>query len=352
MANHGAHNEGTYHNWFSKELDLEKFNRSVIDEHGGGDHFTIFDPSFLNKSGKQTPGIGRFWSGQAGAVKRGIEIGSFVVGDLVNRTAFHLGAELTPNPKELAAKGTNLMEHYVGLVTKRKDDIKHFGNCLAADGYFGVNTFVEPVIKLGICVVSCLKSNAALFYIPPQVQGKRNHGRPRKKDGKIDWANLDENRLPIVMQDETAKVRSAIVYVKCLKRQVRLVAVDYLKEDGSLQTRKLFFCTDIERDFDWVMERYHGRFWIEFIFRDAKQFTGLTHCQSTDAKKLKNHVNLSLTAVSVAKAAHWLPINEEKRGPFSMAELKAYYYNLSMVKRISEALGIDPTETKNNPKIK
>lgn len=154
------------------------------------------------------------------------------------------------------------------------------------------------------------------------------------------------------MQDETAKVRSVIVYVKCLKRQVRLVAVDYLKEDGSLQTRKLFFCTDIERDFDWVMERYHGRFWIEFIFRDAKQFTGLTHCQSTDAKKLKNHVNLSLTAVSVAKAAHWLPINEEKRGPFSMAELKAYYYNLSMVERISEALGIDPTETKNNPKIK
>jgi len=28
------------------------------------------------------------------------------------------------------------------------------------------------------------------------------------------------------------------------------------------------------------------RFQIEFLYRDAKQFTGLTHCQSTDADKL------------------------------------------------------------------
>ena len=77
----------------------------------------------------------------------------------------------------------------------------------------------------------------------------------------------------------------------------------------------------------------------------------LTNCQSTNQTKIENHMNLSLTAFSVAKAAHWLPLPKEERGPFSVAELKMYYHNLAMVERFSCALGIDPTLTKNNPKI-
>ena len=354
MAIWGGRNEGTYHNWFGKDLCLDGFNRSLIDGHGTGDCFVIFDPSFLPKSGKKSPGLGRFWSGQAGAVKRGMEVGCFAVGDLGHRSAFHLDAKLTPTAAELRKAGKTLMQHYVSQVEVQAAHIRHFGNCLAADGYFGVGTFVEPVAAMGICLISCLKSNAALFYAPPpQVAGeKRKKGRPKKKDGKVDWASPDEGRLPVAYEDGEKRVRTGLVHVKCLKRTVRLVAVDYLKEDGTLFTRKLYFCTDPERTFEWVLERYHGRYWIEFNFRDSKQFTGLAHCQSTDPTKLENHVNLSLTAVSAAKAAHWLPLPKEERGPFSMAELKNYYYNLAMVERFSEALGLNPTEIKNNPKIK
>jgi hypothetical protein len=32
------------------------------------------DPSYISKSGKQTPWIGYFWYGYAGAAKRGLEI--------------------------------------------------------------------------------------------------------------------------------------------------------------------------------------------------------------------------------------------------------------------------------------
>ena len=71
------------------------------------------------------------------------------------------------------------------------------------------------------------------------------------------------------------------------------------------------------------------------------------HCQSTDETKLLNHINISLTTVSLAKATHW---QEEK--PFSMNEIKNYYYNTKMVELFSEALGIDPIKIKNNPKIK
>ena len=353
MAAWGERNEGTFHNWFKKDLLLDEFNRTLIDQHGSGDCFVIFDPSFLPKSGKQTPGLGYFWSGQAGAVKRGLEIGCFGVGDLGHHTAFHLSASLTPTAAELRKEGKTLMQHYLGLVGAQLEQIRHFDNCLAADGYFGVSTFVGPVSAMGVRLISCLRANAALYYAPlPQAGEKKKRGRPRKKDGKVDWKEVDEERLPIVQQDEERRVRTGLVYVTCLKRTVRLVAVDYLKEDGSLVTRKLYFCTDLQSSAEWVLERYQGRYQIEFHFRDGKQSTGLAHCQSTDPVKIENHINLSLSAVSVAKAVHWLPLPKEERGPFSMAQLKTYYHNLALVERFSVALGIDPTETKNNPKIK
>lgn len=347
-----GHNEGTIHNWYGRELGLGQFNRALIDRHGSGDFVTIFDPSFLPKSGRLTPGIDRRWSGQAQAPKRGIEIGGFAVGDVGHHTAFHLHAELTPSGADLKDAGKNLMVHYVDLVGERMGDILHFGGVLACDGYFGVSTFVHPVMGLGITVISCLKANAALHYAPAEVVGKRPKGRPAVKGAKIKWDDLDEARLPLVHADEEKRVRSAEVWVKCLRRIVRLVAVEYLKADGSLQSRKLYFCTDTDKAWDWILERYGIRFQIEFLFRDAKQFLGLAHCQSTDQTKIENHVNLALTALSVAKVTHWLPVPKEERGPFSMAELKMYYHNLDMIERFSCALGLDPTHTKNNPKIR
>ena len=73
---------------------------------------------------------------------------------------------------------------------------------------------------------------------------------------------------------------------------------------------------------------------------------GLKHCQSTNETKLLNHINLSLTTVSVAKTAHW---QQEK--PFSMQEIKSYYHNLKMIELFSDALGLDANSVKNNPKI-
>ena len=345
--------ETTLHNWQKRGLGLAEFNCKLIERHGSGEHMVIFDPSYLPKSGKRTPGLGRYWSGQAGAVKRGIEVGSFAIGDLGHHTAFHLAAELTPSASELKKKEVSLMGHYVGLVSKHRAEIARFGDVLVCDAYFGVSTYVEGVVQMGITLISCLKANAALYYPAPLVeQGAKKRGRPRKKGDKVNWGALDEAQLPLVHADAEKRVRAAQVWVKCLGRTVKLVAVEYLRQDGTMMTRKLHFCTDPEREWQWILERYGLRFQIEFVFRDAKQFLGLAHCQSTDKAKIENHVNLALSAVSVAKAAHYLPLTKEERGAFSMAELKTYYHNLALVERFSIALGIDPTATKNNPKIK
>ncbi len=346
MSQWGDKNETTYHNWFKADLNLPQFNYDLIKRHGSGEHFMIFDPSFISKSGKKTPSIGNFWSGGAGKSKTGLEMSCFAVGDLEQNTAYHFASTLTPSSPTLKSEAKTLIDYYVSQVKEHQEVIRNLGNCLVVDAYFGVSTFVNAVLALGIDVVSCLKSNACLYYVPKPVEGKRKPGRPPKKDGKINWKNLDPERLPIVEQNKDRIVRSALVYVECLKIQVLLVAVDYLKSDGSLRTRKLYFTTRKKVDFKWVLKRYKCRFQIEFLFRDGKQFTGLMDCQSTDLTKITNHLNLALTAVSVAKATHW-----QQDQPFSMKDITDYYHNLRMVELFSEALGLDPNSVQKNPKI-
>jgi hypothetical protein len=58
--------------------------------HGGSRFVIAFDPSYINKSGKKTPGLGWYWSGCAGQAKWGLEIGGLAAIDLDNHTAFPL----------------------------------------------------------------------------------------------------------------------------------------------------------------------------------------------------------------------------------------------------------------------
>ena len=74
-----------------------------------------------------------------------------------------------------------------------------------------------------------------------------------------------------------------------------------------LDTRKtksrysLLFSTDLVFSGAEILELYELRFQIEFLFRDAKQFTGLTDCQARDQRALHFHFNAALSAVNLAK---------------------------------------------------
>ena len=90
-----------------------------------------------------------------------------------------------------------------------------------------------------------------------------------------------------------------------------------------------------------IYQYYKGRFQIEFLYRDAKQFCGLTHCQARSENKLYFHFNASLSTVSLAKAAYYLPLEKEKRGAFSMSDIKTLYANKIMADRIFSNLDLD-----------
>ncbi len=87
--------------------------------------------------------------------------------------------------------------------------------------------------------------------------------------------------------------------------------------------------TDLEIDPLHLYQCYTARFQIEFIFRDARQFTGLADCQARSPEALDSHVNASLTAENLAKAA-WQQQQTTEPLSFSMASYKRRALNEHM----------------------
>src|SRR5690606_34810762 len=58
LSRYGQYNECTYRTGFEREFDFLSFNTHLIKEYGGVNCILGFDPTYLRKSGKHTPGMG------------------------------------------------------------------------------------------------------------------------------------------------------------------------------------------------------------------------------------------------------------------------------------------------------
>lgn len=112
MGRYGEFSEQTYRNNSENEtVDWFAFNEHLIRKTLTEKFLAIaVDPSFLPKSGRKPPWIGRFWSGVAGEMKRGQEIFGIGVIDVENHDCMTLSAVLTPNAKSPEEMDYNLVE--------------------------------------------------------------------------------------------------------------------------------------------------------------------------------------------------------------------------------------------------
>jgi len=344
LGRYSSHNEGTFRNNFDKPFDFLAFNRLLIKEFCSPEVVIAFDPSFIAKSGKHTPGLGYFWSGCAGRSKKGLEIGGFAAIDILNNTSMHLTAHQTIRQKA----DKSLLDYYTELVVQQSTDLQKTATTLVVDAYFSKKKFIIPVTEAGFTVVSRLRKDAVLFY-PYLGLARKGRGRPKKFAGKVDTANPSEEHFKLIVQQDDLKAFEAVIFSKGLKRLLKVVLVHYLKADGSIKRIQILFSTNPTMAGTEVVLIYKGRFQIEFLYRDAKQHAGLEHCQSRKEQRLHFHFNASLTAVSLAKAMHYLKLPIEKRTSFSMASIKTQYFNELLLDRFISAFGIFPIPQKNNP---
>lgn len=310
-----------------------------------------FDPTYLGKSGKATPGTGRYWSGFAQKSLWGLEAGLLSVIDVDDHTAYHLDVVQTPSAIEGKEKDISLMDHYAQAVLWSKEQGEQLSSYIALDAYFAKAGFINRMLEQSsLQIISRLRTDADLRYL---YKGPRKKGRgaPRKYDGKIDVDNPDIERFELAYQDEEIRIYSAVVNYKFLKRNIRLAYSQFLDKEGEVKNYKLFFSTDIELSTLLVVKYYRGHFQQEFLIRDAKQFTGLNECQARSTNKLEFHWNSSLTAINTAKVKHWLSKPKDERKAFSMATVKTLYHNQLLIDRFFDILPDRTKLSKNYPKV-
>ena len=304
MARCGRSCESRFRQNFRKSFDWLSFNRSFLESTKGHRIAIAIDPCYIAKSGKKTPGVDWFWSGCAAAMKKGLEILGMSIVDADAKDSVFLKAEQTFTDKKRGRKPrstwgmkdpNSLTGWYLRMLQHNCRQLLSICNLIVADAYFSKESFVSGVKSLGFNLISRFRDDVNLKYLysGPKT-GKR--GRPQKFVGKVDINNLD---MSIFSVDYTAegklvyKMYTAVVWAVSLAREVRVVIVDYLDSDKKRQTRKIFFSTDTSISARDIFDIYRTRFQLEFVFRDAKQFTGLTHCQARNKEALSFAFNAS-----------------------------------------------------------
>ncbi len=351
MARYGTYSEKTYRLHFEKDFDFLQFNILFAQTELSENLILGFDPSYLSKSGKHTPHKGKFWSGCAGKSIEGIEIGCIGVIDLDNNTAFNLESIQTPNTSELEKEGQTLIDYYAKILVARANVLAKISTYLAIDGYFYKKKFVDAIReKTSLQLICKLRKDANLQYLY-QGPKRAGRGRPKKYDGKVDIKNIDQNKFKKVVQTEAVMIFEAIVWSVSLKRKIKVSYVEYLKKGKPTKRYSLFFSTDLNIDAQTIYQYYKARFQIEFLFRDAKQFTGLSHCQARSEDKIYFHTNLSLTAIGVAKVAHYYHKKSDKY-TYSISDVKTVYFNELMLNLFFSNFQISDELQKNNEVIR
>lgn len=342
----GDSDEQSFRNQFEKPFDFLELNKDLVLEHGSG-HYTIaFDPSYISKSGKHTPGLGYFWSGCASKTKWGLEIGGIAAIDIDNHTAFHLDAKQTIYD----LSEDNLISHYANLLIANKDSLFQISKYVVVDAYFSKETFINKLTNHSFEVVTRLRDDANLMYLYNGEKHQRR-GRPQKYDGKVDFKSLKQEHFKLIETSESIRLYHGILFSKSLKKNI-CVAILYTKNTKKDKwSHKVFMSTDLTLSGQKILHYYQTRFQIEFLYRDGKQFTGLNDCQARSQNKLDFQFNMSLTAINIAKVAHWLSIPKEHRKSFSMADIKTRYNNELLMNRFLVKFGINPNLTKNKERI-
>lgn len=297
LGRYGRFGEQRYRQQFGRRFDWLSFNANLAGSQIGNRVAIAFDPSYISKSGKCTPYLGRFWSGCARMAKRCLEISGIGLIDMDLHTCFHLEAVQTPPAKTLEQVKYTLIDWYLHVLRTRKERLLRLTNYVVADAYFSKSTFVDGVLEMGFHVISRFRDDAYFRYLTTeQPTGKR--GRPKLYDGKIEMKHLEEDRFEIInLENGQGRILSVVVHSRSLSRDILLC----IWESEDKKVRKLYFSTDIQMKAIYILDFYKTRFQVEFCFRDSKQFTGLTNCQSRDIDKLHFHFNASLASVNPAK---------------------------------------------------
>jgi hypothetical protein len=345
MSRYSPYHERTFSRWYARDFDWVSLNQAAITEAVPPEHAQalVMDASFVPKSGKHTYGLDRFWNGSHSRAEKGLEISTLAWLDITAHCAYCLSVEQTPPSAEIADPETTRMDVYLGQLSRvvTTHDLR-FLRYVVTDGAYSKQKFVAGVRALERHQIGKLRADAHLRYL---YHGPKRPGPGRQKtyDGKVTWSDLSRfERLDT--EDEHIVLYHQVLHHVQLKRDLQVAVVVHTQRNRYA----VLFSTDVDLEPQRLYRYYKARFQIEFLFRDAKQFTGLSDCQARSKAQLDFHFNASLSTVTFAKldARHHTGNGDQA---FSMASLKRRAFNQHLIDRICEHLADGQNLEKSSP---
>jgi IS4 transposase len=176
-----------------------------------------------------------------------------------------------------------------------------------------------------------------------------HRGRKRKYDGKVNFHDLSRFEYLGPLEEKShIQLYTAQVWHVSLKHKLRVVVLVNRKNPPKPRFIVLA-STDLALAGRKLVEFYSARFQIEFLFRDSKQFTGLTDCQSRAEAVLDFHCTAALATLNLARAEELRGTRAHSAPVFSMASWKQRHFNERLLEVFMDNLALDPIWVKNHP---
>jgi hypothetical protein len=331
---------------FRKPFDFLSLNLAFLNDalFKENQYVLAIDCSFIPKSGKKTYGIAKFYNGSHSRSEKGLEFFFAALVDNVFNTAFALQAFQTPPTMSGAESRTDF---YISCLKSLAKKISKKAKYVVADGFFAKLKFVKAIDDLSLNLICKLRSDANLKTIYTGKQKQK--GRRKIFDKKIVFNSLEQFEF-VKQIDSKLSIYTTLAYSATFKRLIRICFL--VKNSGANKFEyAILFSTNIDQDAVEIYEIYKSRFQIEFVFRDAKQFTGLCDCQATKKETLDFHVNASLTALNYSKINAIKRNNDfdHKNTAISIASEKRIAFNELFLENIFSNLDINLSLIKLKP---
>ena len=126
--------------------------------------------------------------------------------------------------------------------------------------------------QCGLHLISKLRHDAALYF--PYDGAYKGCGRPRKYGNKVDYDNLPQQYLKKVSVEDDIQTRiyQATLLNKHFAQTLNVVIIVKINLKTGQRSHVILFSSDLDLDYELLIDYYCLRFQIEFNFRDAKQY--------------------------------------------------------------------------------
>ena len=203
-------------------------------------------------------------------------------------------------------------------------------------------------------MISKLKKNSHLNFC---YQGKQKpKGRPRILGEKVDFYNLDKKYFQEETFDKETGITTSIyqfeAFTRKMKSHCKINVVVILTEKNDQIGKAILFSTDLSLDAKTLINYYSLRFQIEFDFRDAKQFYGLSDFKNYKSTQVTNAVNIAFSMTSIGRVILEKYKNMIGCEDMGILDLKATFRTLKYAEIILNNEEFDPIQFLNTKEFK